>query len=76
VKEKLFVVANVVAQPGKEDLHKALLALIPITQKEPGFVLYDLHESLEQLEHFVFYEIWEDEHYLSLHSSTDSVRAL
>ncbi len=74
--DRVVVVANVVAQPGKEGLlREALLTLIPIAKTEPGFIQYDLHESKERLGHFVFYEIWEDEHSLALHSNTDAMKA-
>jgi quinol monooxygenase YgiN len=76
MKEKLTVVATVVAHPGKENLlREALLALVPTAQKEPGFIQYDLHESIDRPGTFLFYEIWEDEHSLNLHSNTESMKA-
>lgn len=76
MKDKLVVVATVTANEGKhEQLREALLTLIPIAQKEPGFVQYDLHESLERQGEFVFYEIWEDEQSLEVHNNTESMKA-
>lgn len=73
---KLVVIATVTAHEGKHaELREALLTLIPIAQKEPGFVQYDLHESLERPGEFVFYEIWEDEHSLDVHNNTESMKA-
>ncbi|MBB2755849.1 UNVERIFIED_ORG: quinol monooxygenase YgiN [Rhizobium aethiopicum] len=76
MKDKLVVVATVTAHEGKhEQLREALLTLIPIAQTEPGFVQYDLHESLERPGEFVFYEIWEDEQSLEVHNNTESMKA-
>lgn len=76
MKDKLYVVATIVAHPGKEDLvRQALLDLIPVTEKEQGFIRYDLHEAIDRPGEFVFYEIWEDEHTLSLHANTASMKA-
>ncbi|AFL50378.1 quinol monooxygenase YgiN [Sinorhizobium fredii] len=76
MKEKLVVVATVIAHQGKEDqLREALLELVSFAKTEPGFVQYDLHVSLERSGEFVFYEIWEDEQSLDLHNNTDSMKA-
>lgn len=70
--DKLVVVATSVAKPGKEEEVKAaLLALIPTTRKEKGFIQYDLHQCHENPRKFVFYEIWEDAASLALHAGTD-----
>jgi quinol monooxygenase YgiN len=75
MKDKLYVVAHVVALPGKADsLRKALQALAKHTETEPGFIRYDLHESLEQPGHFALYEIWEDQASLDLHANTDVMK--
>lgn len=74
--DKLVVVATVTAHEGMhEQLREALLTLVPIAQKEPGFVQYDLHESLEHPSEFVFYEIWEDEQSLEVHNNTEAMKA-
>ncbi|WVT77851.1 putative quinol monooxygenase (plasmid) [Sinorhizobium chiapasense] len=76
MKEKLVVIATVVAHPGKEDqLREGLLGLVSIAKTEPGFVQYDLHVSLERPGEFIFYEIWEDEQLLDLHNNTESMKA-
>ncbi len=70
-KEKLVVIATNVAKPRKEEeLKTALLALIPSTQKEVGFIQYDLHQCHENPRQFTFYEIWEDAETLKLHATT------
>lgn len=74
--DKLVVIATVTANEGKqEQLREALLTLVQIAEKEPGFVQYDLHESLERPGEFVFYEIWEDEQSLEVHNNTESMKA-
>ncbi len=70
-KDKLVVIATSVARPGKEEeLKAALQALIPSTQKEQGFLQYDLHQCLENPRQFTFYEIWENAETLHLHATT------
>jgi len=76
MKDKLVVVATIVAHEGKEDVvREALLTLVPIAQGEPGFVQYDLHQSNERPGDFLFYEIWEDEKSLDVHNNTPSMKA-
>lgn len=73
---KLYVVAVTRSQPGKEtELQKALLELVEYAKTEPGFVKYDLHVSEENPGEFLFYEIWDDQKSLDLHSSTDNMKA-
>jgi len=76
MRDKLFVVATVVAkEEWRQQLCEALLALVPVAQREPGFVRYDLHESKEHPGTFLFYEIWEDEGSLDLHNNTEGMKA-
>lgn len=77
MKDKLFVVATIVAKKEwRSQLGDALVTLVPIAKTEPGFVQYDLHESIENPGTFVFYEIWEDETSLETHNNTPSMKAL
>ncbi|WP_024927558.1 MULTISPECIES: putative quinol monooxygenase [unclassified Mesorhizobium] len=76
MKEKLVVVALVNANKGSEDLlRQGLMTLVEAAPKEPGFVQYDLHESIENPGQFLFYEIWEDEDALNVHNNTESMKA-
>jgi len=76
VREGLVVVATITAQAGKEDLlREAFKTLIPIAQAEPGFIQYDLHESIDQPGRFVFYEIWRDQAALDQHANTAFAQA-
>lgn len=73
----LTVVAEMSAQPGKEDaLRQALLACIEPTRKEDGCVQYDLHESTVQPGHFVFYEHWTSAEALASHLATPHLTQL
>lgn len=57
----LKVIASIVAKAGSEQLvRKALLRLIAPTQAEPGFIQYDLHQSIEDARVFVFVESWQN----------------
>ena len=54
---QLTIIATITAKAGHEaKVRQALLDLIPPTAKEPGFIQYDLHESLDDPLVFVFYE--------------------
>lgn len=67
----ITVVAIHVAKPGSEaDLESALLALIPPTRKEDGFLTYDLHRGLDDPRVFIFYELWESRSHLDAHAKS------
>lgn len=76
MKDKLFVVATVVAkEEWRSQLREALLTLVPVAKTEPGYIQYDLHESAEQPGTLLFYEIWEDEASLETHNTTSAMKA-
>ena len=57
--EKLIIVANITAKPGKVDLVKTELEkLIATTRAEEGCLKYDLHQDNSNAAHFMFYESW------------------
>ncbi|MGQ9921856.1 MAG: putative quinol monooxygenase [Desulfobacca sp.] len=67
-KRYLTVVAQIKVRPGQEQkVKEALLALVEPTRQEPGCVQYDLHQSLENPEHFLFYEHWRSRQDLDEH---------
>lgn len=70
--QQLTITASITAQPGKRELVKqALLNLIPPTLVEEGCMNYDLHEDLENPDHFFFYENWKTrQHWLNHNEST------
>ena len=58
-RDLLTVIAYMWAAPGKRDeLRAGLEALIAPTSKEKGWVNYDLHQSIEDPDMFLFYENW------------------
>jgi quinol monooxygenase YgiN len=66
----ITVVATFQAKPGKTaDLKKALLSLIAPTHQEAGCINYDLHQSPEDPEKFLFHENWTSKAHLDAHPS-------
>ena len=56
----LTVIAYMYAAPGKRDeLRAALEGLVEPTSKEKGYINYDLHQSIQDRDMFLFYENWE-----------------
>lgn len=67
-RDLLTVIASMTAAAGKrEELRRALEALIEPTSKEKGFVNYDLHQGVEDPNSFFFYENWESGEDLDAH---------
>ena len=67
-RDLLTVIAYMRAAPGKRDeLRAALEALIEPTSQEKGYVNYDLHQSVEDPDRFLFYENWESGEDLDAH---------
>lgn len=53
------IVAEVTAKPDQVDaLRAALVGMLAPSRAEPGCLLYELHEDIEQPGHFVFFERW------------------
>lgn len=70
------VVAEIIAQPGKEaELRAVLMGLIEPTRKEAACVQYDLHERTDKAGHFVFYENWKSQAGLDAHMQTEHLQA-
>ena len=73
----LTVIAIIKAKPGKEaEVRAELLALVPITRKEPGCINYDLHLSTENPGHFAFHENWTSQQHLADHLARPHLVAL
>ena len=65
------VVAKFVAKPGKEaELKTALTALVAPTQKDPGYIAYDLYEAAARPGEFVLVEAWQSKELLASHLDT------
>jgi quinol monooxygenase YgiN len=76
-KDAVILTAMVKAKPGQEDAVKeALLSLVEPTRKEPGCLLYNLHQSKTDPTLFMFYEQWASQEALDAHGKTPHMRAL
>lgn len=72
----LVVVATLKAKSGKAvELRKVFLELERHSRTEKGCIKYDLHQSIEDPDTFLFYEIWTDEESLALHANSDFMNA-
>lgn len=74
--KQLVLVATIKAKPGASDtLRAAFLNLELHSRTEQGCIKYDLHQSLENEDIFLFYEIWTGEDTLALHASSPFMAA-
>jgi len=74
--QRLTITASILAEPGKRELVKqSLLNLIPPTLAEEGCLNYDLHEDLENSDHFFFYENWETRQHWLNHNDSAHIAA-
>jgi len=74
--EQISVVAQIRAKSGKEETVKQeLLALVQATRAEDGCINYDLHQSLDDNRHFIFYENWVSRKALDEHLAKPYLRA-
>ena len=74
--EALVVVATLKVKAGKgAELCKAFQELERNSRTEEGCIKYDLHQSIEDPDTFLFYEIWTGEEALALHASSDFMNA-
>ena len=73
----VVLTATVKARSGQEEAVKeALLSLVEPTRKEPGCLLYNLHQSKTDPTVFLFYEQWASQEALDAHGKTPHMRAL
>jgi quinol monooxygenase YgiN len=74
--EALVVVATLKVKAGKgAELCKAFQELERNSRTEEGCIKYDLHQSIEDPDTFLFYEIWTGEEALALHANSDFMNA-
>ncbi len=72
--ENVFVVAKLVAKPGKEEtLANELKPLVPLVRAEPGCIRYDLHRAQDGSGTFMLYEIWADAAALDVHAKASNL---
>lgn len=69
--KQLVLVATIRAKPGTRDrLRSAFVELERHSRTEQGCIKYDLHQSMEDDDIFLFYEIWSGEDALGQHASS------
>ena len=68
---ELVIVARITAKPGHApDLRAELIKLIEPSRQDPGCLQYDLHQSREHPETFLFYERWTAHELWEAHMNT------
>ena len=73
--KKVIVLALIKVKVGMEERAKnELLALVSPTRAEKGCINYDLHQSLDHRNHFMFYEDWASKKDLDEHLSTPHMK--
>lgn len=73
---KIYVVAELVAKPGSEDIVRtSLSAFARGVPKEPGCISYHLHEDIAQPGRFLTYEVWKDMAAVEAHFQTPEIKA-
>ena len=73
----LIVVAEMIAQGGKEDeLRQKLTGFVAPTRAENGCVQYDLHEEDEHPGHFLFFERWTSLEALEAHLAAPHIASV
>jgi quinol monooxygenase YgiN len=60
----------------RHELVGRLLDLVPLTTAEPGCLLYELHEDLNDPNRFTFVETWANPAAHAAHDLTDHVQAI
>ena len=74
--QSLTVVATLHAKPGQETLlRQELLALIGTTRLEPGCLIYDLHQAVDDPARFLFHENWTSKKHLDDHLARPHLQA-
>ncbi|MCF2447730.1 antibiotic biosynthesis monooxygenase [Dyadobacter sp. CY345] len=67
----IYLTAFVKSKPGKsEDLKVQLLNLVANSTKEAACIQYDLHQSNEEPDVFIFHEEWESQAGLDVHNAS------
>ncbi|MEE6128500.1 putative quinol monooxygenase [Chryseobacterium arthrosphaerae] len=59
----------------QEEVLKVLQNMVKETRKEEACELYNLHQGIENKNHFIFYEIWKSEEGLALHNQQPYIEA-
>lgn len=69
------VIAQWTAREGQEDtVADVLREVTPITQAEPGCVMFNVHRALDNPRQFLLYEQFRDRAAFEAHTATDSFK--
>ena len=73
---KVYLTAIIKAKPDQADVLKNVLQEMVIdSRKEQACLQYDLHQSLEDKNIFIFNEIWANQEGLDLHNNQPYLKA-
>lgn len=76
--EKVAMIARISPKAGATaELRSVLRSMLEPTHREPGCIVYNLHEPVTGTEvTFSFYEVWRSQEDLDRHMQTEHVRRL
>ena len=75
-RQNITVIAKIKARDGREqDVAEELEKLLVPTRAEPGCVIYDLYQSADEKNLFMFYECWEKKQDLDEHLQKSYIKA-
>lgn len=70
--QAITLVANITAKPEHaEALKSELLKLAEASQAEQGAMQYNIHQANDNPNHFVTYEVWENQKLMEQHGQSD-----
>ncbi|KMQ69131.1 antibiotic biosynthesis monooxygenase [Chryseobacterium sp. FH2] len=73
---KIYLTAIIKAKKEyRTEVLEVLQNMVKETQKEEANELYSLHQSIEDKNQFVFYEIWENEEGLAQHNQQPYIQS-
>ena len=74
--QNITVIATIKAREGREqDVREKLEKLLMPTRAEPGCMLYELYQSAENRNLFMFYECWQGKQDLDTHLQKPYIKA-
>jgi quinol monooxygenase YgiN len=78
VSDTIAMIARMRPKQGRAfELRNVLKSMLEPTHREPGCIVYNLHEQVAGTEiTFSFYEVWRSQQDLDRHMKTDHVRRL
>jgi quinol monooxygenase YgiN len=74
--ENVVITAVLSSKPGMEEsLYKILQKVVEPSRNEEGCMTYQLHQSLDDVGTFIFYEVWENEEAVQSHIMSEHYKA-